>query len=543
MGEMTPPPAAAITAATRAVTRAAVTTVSAPLAVSRRQAGAPTPPAPVARAEERDDAPKDAPGELDRALAARLVLNQALTVDGAVLIALRESPVVRGAQAELDAAQARLGGARAERRPMLSANTFLSGGSMANIVESPPLPVARMIMGLPRGGFVDQNLMLMYPLSTGGRLGARVREASSLRGAAAEDLEAQRQEVALLVRIAYREVQARQALVEVARARLREDEERLRLDRARLEQERVPAYFVKRDEAEVAVARQELTNAQRDALLSLSQLKTLMGVDLASRLELSEPLEYLPAADLIARLAAGDNAAVAPPPSASPPSAPPAPGGVDTVPAPAELSPLLRRAETTRPELRAAGRRVQGAQAGEAATRAGYRPQVNLFAMGDIVKARGERAMGGVTYGLAASIPLYTGGGDRARSGEAAAERRRAEAERERLALQVAKEVNDAYLSLGAAEQNVRTARAALDAAHEEYRAARARYDAGRSVLVEVLDALAARTRAESDVVQALFQHSVARDQLARAVGASPATKPSDVRQSMECHLPGPALY
>jgi hypothetical protein len=36
---------------------------------------------------------------------------------------------------------------------------------------------------------------------------------------------------------------------------------------------------------------------------------------------------------------------------------------------------------------------------------------------------------------------------------------------------------------------------------------------------VEVLDALSARTRAESGVVQATFQHALAADRLLRAVG------------------------
>jgi outer membrane protein TolC len=61
-----------------------------------------------------------------------------------------------------------------------------------------------------------------------------------------------------------------------------------------------------------------------------------------------------------------------------------------------------------------------------------------------------------------------------------------------------------------------------LAAAREDYRVARIRYEAGKSIPVEVLDALAARTRAEQSVVQAKYQFNAARDQLLRAVGVLP---------------------
>lgn len=452
-------------------------------------------------------------GELERLLAARPVLNQPLTVDQAVEIALRESPMVRAAVAERDAAVGRLNMARAETRPMISANTFLSGGSMPNIVGSPESPTARMIMALPQGGFVDLNLMTMYPLFTSGRLQAMIRQATSLRGASAATLDAQRQEVALMTRVAYREVLAKRSLVEVARVRLQDNEERLRLDRERLAQERIPAFYVRRGEAEVASAKQEVSNAQRDALIALSQLKTFMGISLASHLDLSEKLEYEPIEGLIKRLTGSAiSTSTAASSSVSPPGLTP-PGMTP------DLAALVRLGVRQRPELRAIRERISGARAGEAATRAGYRPQVNLFAMGDAAKMRGERSTGGITYGVTATLPLYTGGGDRARVQMAEAERRQQEAEAEQLVLRVAKEVNDAYFSLAAAEQNVQTARAALEAAQEEYRAAGARYDAGRSIVTEVLDALAVRVRAESDVVQALLQYNVSQDQLLRAVG------------------------
>lgn len=461
-------------------------------------------------------------GALERLLASRPVVNDALTLDAAVAIALRESPAIRGAAEEVEAALGRLNAARAERRPILTANTFLTGGSIGNIIESPQVAMGSALMNAPRGAFFDQNLTLMAPLYTGGRLKTLVRQATALREASQAELESRRQEVALLTRTAYREVLARRALVAVQRARLRENQEQLRLDRVRAQQGKIPPFFVLRQEAEVAATQQELTDAARDVELSLLQLQTVMGINPASALDVTGSLDYQPSAAFIVRLSG-----VAPRPATPNVAAPdagssaPSPNNPAS-PAPrlsAELSALLRAAERGRPELRAAGQRISGAELETSAISGSYRPQVNAFVMGDVMKMRGESLSGGTTFGLAASIPLFTGGRRSAALQSAQAERRRLERERERIALEVAQSVQSAYLNLRAAEQNIGTAQTASRAAQEDLRVARIRYESGRGVLVEVLDALAARTRAQSNIVQALFSYNVARDQLLRAVG------------------------
>lgn len=449
-----------------------------------------------------------ASGTLEGLLAQRPLINKPLTVDEAVAIALRESPVVRGAEDEVDAELGRLNAARAERRSMLSANSFVSGGTIPNIVESPSALGA--IMGLPRGGYFDQNLMLTTPLYTGGRLKTLVKQANALHQASQADLEGQRQEVALLTRTAYREVQARRALVDVQQARLKENEEQLRLDHVREGEGKIPAFFVLRDEAEVAATQQELTNAQRDVDLALLQLKTVMGVHPASEINIVGALEYQAGAALIAQLT-GPRVATLAAGATSPPTAP---TGL-----PADVSALLRIAERERPELRGAAFRIAGAEAGAAAIGQSYRPQVNAFVMGDISKARGQNSSGGTTFGLAASIPIFTGGREHAANETARADSRRQQHERDRIMLEIAQGVNSAYLNLRAAEQNIGTAQAALRSAQEDYRVMLVRYDAGKSVLVELLDAQATRVRAESNVVQALYGYNVARDQLLRSVG------------------------
>jgi len=457
---------------------------------------------------------------MEQLLASRPIIHQALTLDQAVALAQRESPVIRGATEEVRAVIGRLQIAQAETRPWLSVNTFLSGGSNSNIVRTPQATQPEMIMGLARSAFFDQNLMLMYPLYTGGRLSAMIRQAAALRNATQADLETRRQEVALMTRIAYREVLARQALVGVWQARLREDQERLRIDREQLQVGAVALVTVRRDEAEVAATQQELTNAQRDVEISLLQLKTVMGVHPLSRIQLIEKLEYKPSTDLMKQLVTQVPNPLGPSPAQASPS-------FSEASSSAELQALLRLAETQRPEIRAALQRVQGAEAETEAARRAFLPQVNVFAMGDFMKMKGENPFTGATFGLVASLPLYNGGQRRARIQAAEAERRHQEQEQMQIALQISQEVHTALLNLRAAEQNIHTARAALMAAQESYRVMQERFRAGRSILVELLDALATRTEAESNLVQALFQYNVAQDQLLRAVGMLNAPTPT----------------
>lgn len=433
------------------------------------------------------------------------VVNGALTIDQCVAIALRESPLVRGAGAEADAAAAKVRAAQAEMRPWLSANLFVSGGSEKNIISTPAGSEPSMLMGLPANGFLDQNLLLMLPLYTGGKLQAMVRAAAAAHAASAQDLAVQRLDVAQTTRDAYREILARRALVLVARSRLDEDVERLRIDELKLRQGSAALVTVRRDEADRAEAEQEVTNVQRDADLALIQLTTVMGVDPASSIGLSEPADVLSDTDPAAALLKQDGSTAAPQAGAG---------------LPPEVAGLLALAERQRPEMLAAAARIASARADTSAARSEFGPQVSLFAMGDIAEQHAVAGFAGATYGVVASLPLYNGGQRRARVEAMQAQQRKQQEYQSQIELQVAQEVQSAVLKLRAAKQDVRTAQAGVLAAQEGYRVALERYSAGRSVLVELLDALATRTRAEAAVVQSRYEYGVALDQLLRAVGA-----------------------
>jgi outer membrane protein len=188
---------------------------------------------------------------------------------------------------------------------------------------------------------------------------------------------------------------------------------------------------------------------------------------------------------------------------------------------------LLQLAEQQRPDLAATHARRAGGREGVRAARGLYQPQISAGAMADLTQMRDRDFMSGTTFGVVASLPILDGGLRRSQVQAARAEQERLEQETQKVTLQVHQEVTNAWLALQAAAQNIRTAEAGLRSAQEDYRVTQVRYEAGKGINLELLDAVAARTRAETNRAQALYEYGVAQDQLQRAVGSSvPTTTP-----------------
>jgi outer membrane protein TolC len=424
-------------------------------------------------------------------------IRQPLSLREAVEIALRESPILRGAVAELKAAEARLQMARSEKRWQLSVNAFASTGTESAILASPPTVMPSATMLLPRRTFFDANAMLMFPIFTGGRLEALIRQAEAVRHATAAQLEAMRLDVALETKLAYRRALLAREMVRVAEVYVAAMEERVRVDKVAAQVGRIPEFWVLRSEAELANARQMLANAQRDYETALITLKAIMGVHPDSEITLTDELQWEGrTGDERAR----DELKVGELP---------------------KREKLLAEAMEKRPELRAALRQAEAQNYAVRAAKALYAPQVGWTVMANYMSGTGDmgQGTGGYLAGIAVGLPIFDGGRRKAMVGEAQAMREKALAEVERLKLQIASEVDTALRELQTALQNLQTAQAALKAAEEDERVAKVRYEAGRSVLVEYLDALATLVRAQVNYAQAIYELFVAYDKLQRAIG------------------------
>jgi outer membrane protein TolC len=107
----------------------------------------------------------------------------------------------------------------------------------------------------------------------------------------------------------------------------------------------------------------------------------------------------------------------------------------------------------------------------------------------------------------------------------------RAEAELARQ--RVLSEVGQAYLELRTSEQRVAAATAEEANARETVRLATGRYRVGLGIFLDVVDALSALLRAQTDRVNALTQLDLSRAALARAIGETPPVTPDVARPTV----------
>jgi outer membrane protein TolC len=434
-------------------------------------------------------------------------LDVTLTPEEAAGLALRYSPVIAAMAEDVELARRMLALVRAANAVTLSAGAWGTVADADMVVPGAPNVDPAQSRILPGGGSLDAGLMAMYPLFTGGRLAAQSRAESQRLKAGEADLRALRLDLALQARTLARRLAAMAGMVDVEREAAETDAERLRNDRAAHAAGRVTLAAVLRDQAELAVARQQWANEVRDHHLMLADLRALLGVHPLSHLDILDPTVALPATT-------SESAAALPDP-------PPLPaGGEHATVSDAERADMDLAARQ-RPELAAARARLLGAGDDTRAAEAAFGPQVSLIGMADLFANRmntGGR-VGDYLVGAAVSLPLLDGGARREQTGQARAAQRKLSAQEQETALRVASEVSQAHAKLSAARGNLDTALTALAAAREDYRLMQLRYEAGMAVNAEVLDALRMRTMAAVNYLTAAHELAVARDERLRAVG------------------------
>lgn len=239
---------------------------------------------------------------------------------------------------------------------------------------------------------------------------------------------------------------------------------------------------VTRAQVQLANDKQRLTLAQNDRDRARLQLLRLLGLKLDGEVELTGALAYK-AADEVA---------------------------------PAQA---LKTALEKRSELQAQEGRESGARLSYSGTKWERLPSVGVFGDYGTTGLGIDSSLPTRSVGISVKLPLFDGGRRDARRGEAASQLRTEELRTRDLKQQIELDVKLAIDSLHSAEAQVAAAEEGLSLSEHELEQARRRYEAGVATSIEVTDAQTRLQRARDNRISALFNHNLARIDLATATG------------------------
>jgi outer membrane protein len=366
-----------------------------------------------------------------------------LTLEQAVDLALQKNLRVRAAGADARVMESMRREALAPFWPQLSANGYVADQRMApNVYTSAGNTMARNYQVFNSDQTRDGNLTAMFSLFAGGRDYYGYKAATRRAEAGREMLRSAEVEAAMQARLDYVAALREAENLRVTADLLREIEERLRVTREAFEAGRVPRFYLLRDETERANVLQMQAMAQSRADQALINLKTTLGVDLASAITLAGRLEFVPAR--------------------------------------VSIEEGIREASARQPEIRAAAKQREAAEAEVRAAYGNYFPQVSLSYMydwawsrnrawesqADAVRTRGDNAEG-YSVGVVVTLPLFDGLMRENALNTAKARQERAAHAEALVRQQIERDVNQAALMLTAAERGVEASRKGLEQAEE----------------------------------------------------------------------------
>ncbi|HEY3779583.1 MAG TPA: TolC family protein [Fimbriimonadaceae bacterium] len=328
------------------------------------------------------------------------------------------------------------------------------------------------------------------------------------------------------VKTAFFNVLRARALRTVAEEYLKNSQVNVKDAQNKLAAQVVTKFDVLRAQVDYANAQQQLITAKNNVESLYAALNSTIGIQVSTRLH------------------AVDTGAVQTPTATQP---------IPTVPAPApssaaqatpvmqsassnlgpEFASDLKEALNQRPEIQEANAGIKSAQwAIKYAQRTGL-PSAGIgFSYNYLPNAPGLHPYTHV-WDLQAqlSVPIFDGGVTAARVKEARGDEALAQNQERNAEDTITLEVEQAYLAVQEARDRVQVANQTLGEAQQAYAIAQLRYKAAVSALIELSDAEAALTQAESNQVNALYDYNSALAALERGLGrfasyAGPLEKP-----------------
>ncbi|HEX6244396.1 MAG TPA: TolC family protein [Polyangiales bacterium] len=408
-----------------------------------------------------------------------------LSLEEALRIARSQSPVLKKAEAQAQAASARGDGALGRLLPQVTAN-----GSWQHTTDNfVPRPG---FAGTPPQMFRQWNFVNAYAFTLAGTQLLYDFSSIDLYRAQREDARAQDdlQRAAVLttefaVRNAFFQARTQRELIEVADKTLANQEKHLAQVEAFVEVGTRPEIDLAQSRTDVANARVQLLRAQHGYATARENLKLVMGV--------SGTDEYDVNAETLAPLAE------------------------ETL----DSERLLQLANRSRPELAALSRQLEAQRLRTSAAKGRFGPAINANGNLSTAGVELDNLRTNVFVGLSASWSLLQSGGTFAAIHEQQANQRGLEADMSALTQRIRVELEQARLTIEAAKAALGASDEALSAAQARLGLAEGRYEAGVGNAIELGDAQLALTGAAAQRVQMEYNLAIARAQLLAALGKS----------------------
>lgn len=197
----------------------------------------------------------------------------------------------------------------------------------------------------------------------------------------------------------------------------------------------------------------------------------------------------------------------------------------------AEAPPLtfteaLQQAFAQRSDLKAAQAQVEAAERARAAARSERLPSFAVRADYGLIGTNPSQAHGTFSVSGMVRVPIWQGGRTKGQTEVAEAALAQRQAELEDLKGRIESEVRNAYFDLQAAASQVEVARRNVQVTTQNLDLTRQKFDAGVSDNVEVVQSQEAVSTANTDYINSVFAHNLAKLSLARAIGRAAEALP-----------------
>lgn len=407
----------------------------------------------------------------------------ALSVDEAVLSALRQSPALQIARHERNVGLIGADRNRPGFRPEVNATA-------SQILRSPrvDLPGRPDEVVLPNSSS-RVEIDVRQPLYQFGVGGAAGRRATAMANAARMDYRKAELDLVLQVREAVVGLARSQAMAEVARRGRELAKEHVRITREQKERGFQADVDVLEAERQDAEAESGLLQAENGIRLARANVNRVLGRDIDAPLAVA-PLGTLP-------------------------------------PAPPPLRELLSQAVRQRPEAGALRHNIEAAEEGIKLAKAAGKPRIDLEAAYALQTPTALIPSSGISAGFSITAPLFDGGVRQHTVREA--EERVGQLKSARAALEqgIALELETQRFAMDEARARAAVAERGVAAAEKAYEITRLRMELGRAVQVEVLNARLGLQRSLADRASAEFDLRLAEYRLQRALGEGPTLEPA----------------